>query len=131
MDSIAGIISSSDIPLKSNIAIVASNSIEYMEIVLASSQLGHPIATINPKLTATELVSICEDAEAKLLFVDEKAHSLLKGIEIKGIKRIIDIDNQMEGLIGQTDRKSFRLLQKLIPLQSLIHQEQPVSPRVF
>ena len=103
MDAIAGIISSSDIPLKSNIAIVASNSIEYMEIVLASSQLGHPIATINPKLTTTELVSICEDAEAKLLFVDEKAHSLLKGIEIKGIKRIIDTDNQMEDLIGQTD----------------------------
>ena len=105
MDAIAGIISSSDIPLKSNIAIVASNSIEYMEIVLASSQLGYPIATINPKLTATELVSICEDAEAKLLFVDEKAHSLLKGIEIKGIKRIIDTDNQMEDLVDQIDHR--------------------------
>ena len=103
MSSIAGIISSSDIPLKSNIAIVASNSIEYMEIVLASSQLGHPIATINPKLTASEIVSICEDAEAKLIFVDEKVSSLLKGIEIKGIKRIIDIDNQIENLIDQID----------------------------
>ena len=103
MGSISGIISSSDIPLRSNIAIVASNSIEYMEIVLASSQLGHPIATVNPKLTATEIVSICEDAEAKLIFVDEKVSSLLKETEIKGIKRIIDIDNEMEDLVDQID----------------------------
>ena len=103
MGSISGIISSSDIPLRSNIAIVASNSIEYMEIVLASSQLGHPIATVNPKLTATEIVSICEDAEAKLIFVDEKVSSLLKETEIKDIKRIIDIDNEMEDLVDQID----------------------------
>ena len=52
IDSISSVISSFDIPPKSNLAIVASNSIDYMEIVLAASQLGHPIATVNPKLTA-------------------------------------------------------------------------------
>ena len=70
--SISGIIHSFQILSKSNIAIVASNSIEYMEIVLAASQLGHPIATVNPKLTANEIVSICEDAQASLIFVDQK-----------------------------------------------------------
>ena len=71
IDSISSLISSFGILSKSNIAIVASNSIEYMEIVLAASQLGHPIATVNPKLTIKEIVSICEDAQASLIFVDQ------------------------------------------------------------
>ena len=66
------------IPHKSNIAIIASNSIEYMEIVLAASQLGHPIVTVNPKLTTKEIYSICEDADAKLMIVDEKTERMIQ-----------------------------------------------------
>ena len=58
IDSISSLISSFGILSKSNIAIVASNSIEYMEIVLAASQLGHPIATVNPKLTIKEILKL-------------------------------------------------------------------------
>ena len=103
IDSISGIIHSFQIPMKCNIAIVASNSIEYMEIVLAASQSGHPIATVNPKLTANDIVSICEDAEAKLVFVDQKVSSLLVGRNIRGVQEIIGIDNEMETLIAQTE----------------------------
>jgi Acyl-CoA synthetases (AMP-forming)/AMP-acid ligases II len=103
IDSISGIIYSFQIPMKCNIAIVASNSIEYMEIVLAASKLGHPIATVNPKLTANDIVSICEDAEAKLVFVDQKVSSLLVGRNIRGVQEIIGIDNEMETLIAQTE----------------------------
>ena len=103
IDSISGIIHSFQIPMKCNIAIVASNSIEYMEIVLAASQSGHPIATVNPKLTANDIVSICEDAEAKLVFVDQKVASLLVGRNIRGVQEIIGIDNEMETLVAQTE----------------------------
>jgi len=103
IDLTSGIICSFEIPFKCNIAIVASNSIEYMEIVLAASQLGHPIATVNPKLTANEIVSICEDAEAKLVFVDEKVASLLDGRNISGVQGIIGIGNEMETWINQTE----------------------------
>ncbi len=103
IDSISGIIHSFQIPMKCNIAIVASNSIEYMEIVLAASQSGHPIATVNPKLTANDIVSICEDAEAKLVFVDQKVSSLLVGRNIRGVQEIIGIDNELETLIAQTE----------------------------
>ena len=103
VDSISGIIHSFHIPSKCNIAIVASNSIEYMEIVLAASQLGHPIATVNPKLTANEIVSICEDAEAKLVFFDQKASSMLDGRNISGVQQIVGIDNEMDTLITQTE----------------------------
>ncbi|MBI32741.1 MAG: class I adenylate-forming enzyme family protein [Candidatus Thioglobus sp.] len=96
MNSIASLIGSFEIPQDSNIAIVASNSIEYMEIVLAAAQLGHPIATVNPKLTAIEIVSICKDAESKLIFADERVCSLLEENPIQCAQAIICIDELEE-----------------------------------
>ena len=104
IDSISSLISSFGILSKSNIAIVASNSIEYMEIVLAASQLGHPIATVNPKLTIKEIVSICEDAQASLIFVDQKVSTLLEGIHIDGAQRIINIENELSNLIDHSSQ---------------------------
>ena len=104
IDSISSLISSFGILSKSNIAIVASNSIEYMEIVLAASQLGHPIATVNPKLTIKEIVSICEDAQASLIFVDQKVSILLEGIQIDGAQRKINIENELSNLIDQSSQ---------------------------
>ncbi|MED6343572.1 MAG: class I adenylate-forming enzyme family protein, partial [Pseudomonadota bacterium] len=104
IDSISSLISSFGILSKSNIAIVASNSIEYMEIVLAASQLGHPIATVNPKLTIKEIVSICEDAQASLIFVDQKVSTLLEGIHIDGGQRKINIENELSNLIDQSSQ---------------------------
>ena len=104
IDSISSLISSFGILSKSNIAIVASNSIEYMEIVLAASQLGHPIATVNPKLTIKEIVSICEDAQASLIFVDQKVSILLEGIQIDGAQRKINIENELSNLIDHSSQ---------------------------
>ena len=103
INTISNLISSFGIPLKSNIAIVASNSIEYMEVVLAASQLGHPIATVNPKLTKKEIVSICEDAEANLIFVDQKVSLLLKENEIKSALRVIVIGSEIENLTHEVN----------------------------
>ena len=104
IDSISSLISSFGILSKSNIAIVASNSIEYMETVLAASQLGHPIATVNPKLTIKEIVSICEDAQASLIFVDQKVSTVLEGIHIDGAQRKINIENELSNLIDQSSQ---------------------------
>ena len=54
-------------------------------------------------MTANDIVSICEDAEAKLVFVDQKVSSLLVGRNIRGVQEIIGIDNEMETLIAQTE----------------------------
>ena len=43
-------------------AIVASNSIEYLEIILGASQAGVGTATVNPRLSPAEIVAICDDA---------------------------------------------------------------------
>ncbi len=51
-------------------AIVGKNSIEYMEIVLGASQAGVALATVNPRLSLPEIVAICDDAGARVVFVD-------------------------------------------------------------
>ena len=38
-------------------AIIAKNSIEYLEIVIGASQAGIALATVNPRLSAAEMVS--------------------------------------------------------------------------
>ncbi|MBO9512998.1 MAG: AMP-binding protein [Variovorax sp.] len=52
-----------------NAAIVAPNCIEYIEIVAGVSEIGAATATPNPRLTPRELAEICNDAEARILFV--------------------------------------------------------------
>lgn len=50
-------------------AIVAPNCKEYIEIVCGVADTGAAIATPNPRLTAAETTSICNDANATLLFI--------------------------------------------------------------
>jgi long-chain acyl-CoA synthetase len=58
-------------------AIIAKNSIEYMEAVLGAAQAGVALATINPRLAPRELAAICDDAGARVVFADpESARAL-------------------------------------------------------
>ena len=77
-------------------AIVAVNSIEYMEIILGASQANIAVATINPKLSVTEIIAICDDAEAKVLFLDATMIENLNGAEFRTIKKIISINDDLE-----------------------------------
>jgi len=77
MDRISnGLIHDLKLTSKDHAAIVSSNSIEYMEIILGASQVGIGMATINPKLSPIEIQLICNDVEAKVLFVDESSAEL-------------------------------------------------------
>ncbi|MEC9374829.1 MAG: class I adenylate-forming enzyme family protein [Pseudomonadota bacterium] len=83
-------------------AIVSANSIEYLEIVLGASQAGIGSATINPRLTPDEIVAICDDAEAKLLFVDDAAAEALKGKNFATVHRIIIIGDDYEAWLSSS-----------------------------
>ncbi len=84
-------------------AIVSANSIEYMEIVIGAAQAGVALATINPKLSATEIKAICEDAEARVLFVDADSAAMLADVGIDGIERTIIIDSAFEDWLGSVN----------------------------
>ena len=53
-----------------HIAIVSLNCVEYIELVAGASQIGVAVATVNPRFTPTEIEFICNDAKARVLFVD-------------------------------------------------------------
>lgn len=82
-------------------AIVAKNSIEYMELVLGASQAGVALATVNPKLAPAEVRAICEDAGARVLFADADSAEMLADCPAEGVERIITIETDYEAWIAR------------------------------
>lgn len=52
-----------------NAAVISPNTLEYIEVIVGVSDIGAATATPNPKLTPRELADICNDAQARILFV--------------------------------------------------------------
>lgn len=63
------------IHFQGNAAIVATNKIEYLEVLLGLADVGVPVATINPKGTVREVSAALRDCKAKVLFIDEKLYN--------------------------------------------------------
>jgi len=81
-------------------AIIAPNSIEYLEIAFGASQAGVPLATINPRLTPREMVAICDDAHARVLFAEAGAAAALRDARFASVERIIEIGAGFEDWIA-------------------------------
>jgi long-chain acyl-CoA synthetase len=82
-------------------AIVAKNSIEFMELVFGASQAGVALATVNPKLAPTEIVAICEDASARVLFADAETAAALADTRPASVERVIVIEHDLEAWISR------------------------------
>ena len=82
-------------------AIVGRNSIEYMEIVLGASQAGVALATINPRLSPAEIVAICEDAEARVVFADPDAAAALRDAPPATRPVIVEIGSGLEAWLAR------------------------------
>ncbi|UCG71449.1 MAG: acyl--CoA ligase [Chromatiales bacterium] len=77
-------------------AIVAKNSIEYMELIFGASQAGVALATVNPRLAPAEIAAICDDAQAKVLFVDAASADAVADTDFATVRRRFVIDHDME-----------------------------------
>jgi len=77
-------------------AIVARNSIEYIEIVLGASQAGVALATVNPRLSIPEIVAICGDAGARVIFADPDIAADLRDATLADNPDVIAIDAEFE-----------------------------------
>ena len=84
-----------------HIAIIAKNSIEYMEIVFGAAQAGLPIATINPRLSVPELVAICDDAEARVVVADPESAAALKAAHFATVTDVVTIGPEFEALLAK------------------------------
>ena len=83
-------------------AIIAGNSIEYVEVVGGASQAGVAVATLNPRLSTRELVAMCDDAEARLIFVDQKNAERVRASEYASVERIIEFGSEFENWLGSS-----------------------------
>lgn len=81
-------------------AILAGNSIEYIEIVAGASQAGVALANINPRLSNEEVMAICDDAQARVLFVDEDNAERVRDCRFAGVEHIIRIGPELESWIA-------------------------------
>ena len=77
-------------------AILAGNCIEYLEIVAGAAQAGVPLATINPALSPPEVAAICDDARARVLFVDAERAELARDTTFSSIEQVFVIGDDLE-----------------------------------
>lgn len=72
-----------------HIAIVSLNCIEYVELVAGASQVGVAVATVNPRFTPTEIEFICNDSQARVLFVDVANHERILKCKFTHVEQVV------------------------------------------
>ena len=82
-------------------AIVATNCLEYIEIVDGLAEAGIAVATPNPKQTAAELGYILNDCGARIVFASASMEALVRAADCPAIERIIVIGRAYEDLLQQ------------------------------
>ncbi len=85
------------------VAIASDNSIEYLEIVTGIPESGVPVATINVRLADEEIVAICDDCGARVLFADERVAARLRGAHFRNIERMVVAGPEFETLLQAAD----------------------------
>ena len=87
-----------------NAVVIARNCIEYLEIICGLPEAGVPVATVNPRLTLSEIKEICEDAQAAVIFVDAKTAPVVRSIDLHPRPHIIEIGPQYEAWLTRNTR---------------------------
>lgn len=83
-----------------NAAILSRNCIEYIEVVSGLPEAGVAVATINPRLAADEIEAICDDAQARVLFVDAAAADSLSTTRFATVERVVSFGREYESLLA-------------------------------
>ncbi len=82
-------------------AIISKNCIDYLEIVIGAAQAGLALATVNPRLAPAEMVTICDDAEAKVIFADAESAEAIKDSSFETVKRVVVIGPELDDWLGK------------------------------
>ena len=81
-----------------NVALVANNCLEFVELVAGIPDAGAALATINPRLTAREIAATIADCGAQIVFADSQSVDAVQTIE--GI-RVIEIGKEYEAMLAR------------------------------
>ncbi|NIP76107.1 MAG: AMP-binding protein [Xanthomonadales bacterium] len=81
-------------------AILSLNRIEYVELVAGLSQVGVAAATVNPRLSDAEITAICDDAGARVLFVDPDNAERARACRFASVERIVVLGEAFEAWLA-------------------------------
>ncbi len=96
-------------------AILSPNRLEYLEVIGGLSSAGVAVATIGPTASAGEIRFICNDATARVLFVDPALEETARAAAPPCVQRIIPfgadyeslllnaVDSPCKAAVGETD----------------------------
>ncbi|HKZ28002.1 MAG TPA: AMP-binding protein, partial [Rubrobacteraceae bacterium] len=93
------------------VALLAHNCLEFAEILLGMASAGIVTAVVSPRNTPEEVALICDDAEARVLFVHEQLAEVAQAIDLVSVEQIIVIDDEYERLVANA-----RASQPTVPL---------------
>jgi len=82
-------------------AIFMPNRLEYLELVCGLSSAGVSACTIGPAASAPEIRFICEDASARVLFVDPAREDAARAAVGDIVPHIVRVDAPYESLLSQ------------------------------
>ena len=84
-----------------NVAIVAKNSIEYVEVVCGLPDAGAAVATVNPRLTGKEIEAICNDAQARVVCFDDASADAVSAAAFDTVEHTVHLGEEYETLIKE------------------------------
>jgi long-chain acyl-CoA synthetase len=80
-------------------AVLLPNRLEYMEIVAGASLAGVACATIGPVAPEPEIRFICEDSDARVLFVDPTLEAKARAAVPPSVRHVIVLGDAYEDLL--------------------------------
>ena len=97
----SGVVHGAGLAPGAHAALMAPNCLEFVEITLGLASAGVPPAMVNYRATAQELAYICDDAEARILFVHRSYEELARSAELRTVERIVVIGGDYDEWLAQ------------------------------
>ena len=85
-----------------HVALMSANCIEFIEITVGMAEAGTPAAMISPNATASEISYICDDAGARILFVQKAMEAVARSAKLATVERIVVIGGDYEDLLARS-----------------------------
>ncbi len=91
------------LPQQCHVALMVPNSIDALALVLGLSDVGITPAVINLQATPREIGYICNDSQARILFVHPSMEAQARAASLATVERIIVLDEAFEAALAAAD----------------------------
>lgn len=90
-------------------ALMSTNSIEFIEITIGLSEACVPAAMINPSSTPDEVAYICNDSQARILFIQKEFEEIVRAADLPSVEHIIVIEHDLPNILSSASEAELEL----------------------